>query len=135
MTAMTPELTYLAYSIILLFVIVMIQASAAIRQNGGLVMANARDNLPAPNTFSARTKRNVENMRENLWFFAPAALIVAITDASTSWTILGAQIFFFARLAHSITYLAGWPIVRPLFWFAGIIGCAIIFLSLFGILV
>lgn len=132
---MTPELTYLAYSIILLFVIVFIQATAGIRQNGGLTMANARDNLPPPNTFLARAKRNVDNMRENLWFFAPAALIVAVTDASTSWTVLGSQIFFFARLAHSITYLAGWPIVRPVFWLAGIIGCALIFLSLFGILV
>lgn len=132
---MTPELTYLAYSIILLFVIVFIQASSGIRQHGGVTMANNRDGLPPPNTFSARAKRNVDNMRENLWFFAPAALIVAITDASTSWTVLGSQIFFFARLAHSITYLAGWPIVRPLFWFAGIIGCALIFLSLFGILV
>ncbi|MBK6704304.1 MAG: MAPEG family protein [Hyphomonadaceae bacterium] len=132
---MTPELTYLAYSIILLFVIVFIQASAGIRQHGGLVLANNRDNLPSANTFVARAKRNVDNMRENLWFFAPAALIVAITDASTSWTILGAQIFFFARVAHAITYLAGWPFIRPLFWFAGIIGCALIFLSLFGILV
>ena len=26
------------------------------------------------------------------------------------------------------TYLAGWPIVRPLFWFAGLIACAFIFL-------
>ena len=132
---MTPELTYLAYSIILLFVIVFIQASSGIRQHGGVTMANSRDNLPAPNTFSARAKRNVDNMRENLWFFAPAVLIVAITNASTSWTVLGSQIFFFARVAHSITYLTGWPFIRPLFWFAGIIGCALIFLSLFGILV
>ena len=132
---MTPELTYLAYSIILLFVIVMIQASAGIRQNGGVAMANARDALPTPNTFAARAKRNVDNMRENLWFFAPAVLIVAITNASTSWTVLGSQIFFFARVAHAITYLAGWPFIRPLFWLAGIIGCALIFLSLFGILV
>ena len=132
---MTPELTYLAYSIILLFAIVFIQATAGIRQNGGVAMANARDDLPTPSTFAARAKRNVDNMRENLWFFAPAVLIVAITNASTSWTILGSQIFFFARLAHSITYLAGWPFIRPLFWFAGIIGCALIFLSLFGILV
>ncbi|MCX7358896.1 MAG: MAPEG family protein [Alphaproteobacteria bacterium] len=132
---MTPELTYLLYSIILLFVIVFIQASAGIRQHGGLVLANNRDNLPGANTFAARAKRNVDNMRENLWFFVPAALIVAITDASTSWTVLGSQIFFFARLAHSITYLAGWPFIRPLFWAAGIAGCALIFLSLFGILV
>lgn len=132
---MTPELTYLAYSIILLFVIIMIQASAGIRQNGGLVMANARDNLPAPSTFAARAKRNVDNMRENLWLFAPGILIAAIVGISNQWTLLGAQIFFVARLVHSITYLAGWPIIRPIFWFAGVIGCALIYLALFGILV
>ena len=132
---MTPELTYLAYSIILLFVIVFIQASAGIRQHGGLVLANNRDNLPGDNTFLARAKRNVANLRENLWFFAPVVLIAAVAGVSNQWTILGAQIFFFARLAHAITYLAGWPFIRPLFWFAGIIGCALIFLSLFGILV
>jgi uncharacterized MAPEG superfamily protein len=132
---MTPELTYLAYSIVLLFAVIMIQASAGIRQNGGLVMANNRDNLPPPNTFSARAKRNVDNMRENLWLFAPGILIAAIVDLSNQWTILGAQIFFFARVAHSIAYLAGWPFIRPLFWFAGVIGCALIYLTLFGILV
>lgn len=132
---MTPELTYLAYSIILLFVIVFIQASSGIRQHGGVTMANNRDALPAPNAFSARAKRNVDNMRENLWFFAPGILIAANIGLSNDWTILGAQIFFFARVLHAITYLAGWPIVRPLFWFAGIIGCALIYLALFGILV
>ncbi|ANP44520.1 MAPEG family protein [Candidatus Viadribacter manganicus] len=132
---MTPELTYLAYSIILLFVIVFIQASAGIRQHGGLTLANNRDNLPAANTFVARAKRNVDNMRENLWFFAPGILIAAVIGLSNQWTILGAQVFFFARLAHSVTYLAGWPIIRPLFWFAGIVACALIYLALFGILV
>ncbi|MGD9980599.1 MAG: MAPEG family protein [Hyphomonadaceae bacterium] len=132
---MTPELTYLAYTILLFFVIVFIQASAGIRQHGGLVMANNRDNLPAPNVFCARAKRAVDNMRENLWFFVPAVLIAAIAGISNQWTILGAQVFFFARIAHSVTYLAGWPFIRPLFWFAGIVGCALIYLALFGILV
>jgi uncharacterized MAPEG superfamily protein len=131
---MTPELTYLAYSIVLLFVIVMIQAGAGIRQHGGLKLANSRDNLPPANVFPARAKRNVENMRENLWFFAPGVLIAAIVGTSNDWTILGAQIFFFARVAYSIVYLAGWPIIRPLLWFAGIIGAALIYLALFGIL-
>jgi uncharacterized MAPEG superfamily protein len=131
----TPELTYLAYSIILLFVIVFIQASAGIRQHGGLVLANNRDNLPGDSTFLARAKRNVANMRENLWFFAPAILIAAIIGLSNQWTLLGAQIFFFSRVLHAITYLTGWPYIRPLFWFAGVFGCALIYLALFGILV
>ena len=132
---MTPELTYLAYTIILYFVVIMIQASAGIRQHGGLTLANNRDNLPAPNLFLARAKRNVDNMRENLWLFVPGILIAAIVGLSNQWTILGAQIFFFARLAYSIVYLAGWPIIRPLLWFTGVIGCALIYLALFGILI
>ena len=131
---MTPELTYLAYSIILLFVIVFIQASANIRTMGGLVLANNRDNLPAPSTFGARAKRNVENLRENLWFFAPAVLIAAIVGTSNQWTILGAQIFLYSRIAHAIWYATGWPILRAFLWLAGVIGCAFIFLALFGIL-
>jgi len=131
---MTPELTYLAYSIALFFVVVMIQASAGIANNGGLVMANSRDNLKPPTVFQARTKRLTDNFRENLWFFAPLVLIAAIADISNQWTLLGAQIFFFARLAHAVWYIAGWPFIRPLFWFAGVIGCALIFFALLGIL-
>lgn len=131
---MSVELTYLAYTIALFFVVVLIQATAGVGQHGGLTLANSRDNLPPPNTYLARTKRLVDNFRENLWFFAPLVLIAAVADISNQWTVLGAQVFFFARLGHAIWYIAGWPIVRPLFWLAGVIGCALIFLALFGIL-
>jgi len=131
---MTPELTYLAYTIALFFVVVMIQAGAGIRQYGGMVLANNRNNLPERNTYAARTKRLVDNYRENLWFFVPLILIAAITGISNQWTVLGAQIFFFSRLAHAVWYIAGWPLLRPLFWLAGVIACGLIFLALFGIL-
>jgi uncharacterized MAPEG superfamily protein len=61
-------------------------------------------------------------------------LIAAVAGISNQWTVLGAQIFFFARIAHAIWYIAGWAIIRPLFWLAGVIGCALIFLALFGVL-
>lgn len=131
---MTVELTYLAYTIALFFVVVMVQATAGIRQYGGMTLANNRDGLPPRNTFSARTKRLTDNFRENLWFFVPLVLIASIANVSNQWTILGAQIFFFSRLAHAVWYIAGWPLVRPLFWFAGVIACVLIFLALFGIL-
>ncbi len=131
---MTPELTYLAYSILLMFICIMIHASTGIRQNGGLTMANARDNLPTPSVFGARAKRLVENSKENMLIFAPLVLIAAVANISNQWTILGAQLFFFARVAHAIVYLAGWPIVRPLLWLAGVVACAFIFLAVLGIL-
>ena len=131
---MSVELTYLAYTIALFFVVVFVHAFTAIQNNGGIAMANNRDNLKPPTVIQARTKRLTDNFRENLWFFAPLVLIAAAANISNQWTVLGAQVFFFARLAHAIWYIAGWPIVRPLFWLAGVIGCAMIFLALFGIL-
>ena len=131
---MTPELTYLAYSVLLLFVIVMVHASTGIRQNGGVVMAGPRDDLPAPSTFGARAKRLVDNSRENMIIFATLVLIAAVANISNQWTILGAQLFFFARLAHAVTYLAGWPLVRPVFWLAGVVASGMIFLAVLGIL-
>ncbi len=131
---MTIELTYLAYSIALFFIIVLVQGYAGIANNGGLAMANNRDNLKPPTPFQARMKRLTDNYRENLWFFAPMVLIAAIAGVSSQWTILGAQIFLFARIAHAIWYMMGWPYIRPLFWLAGVIGCGMIFLALFGVL-
>lgn len=131
---MTVELTYLAYTIALFFVVVLIQATTGIMNNGGLAMANARDNLKPPTVVQARTKRLTDNFRENLWFFAPLVLIAAIAGVSNQWTVLGVQLFFWARLAHAVIYIAGWPFIRPLFWLAGVIACVLIFLALFGIL-
>ncbi len=131
---MSIELTYLAYTIAVFFVVVLAQATTGIANNGGAAMANARDNLKPPTVIQARMKRLTDNFRENLWFFTPLILIAAISNISNQWTVLGAQLFFWSRLAHAIWYAFGWPIVRPLFWLAGVIACVLIFLALFGIL-
>jgi len=131
---MTTELTYLAYTIALFFLVVLIQGYTGIANNGGLAMANNRDNLKPPTAIQARMKRLTDNFRENLWFFAPLILIAAHADVSNQWTVVGAQLFFWSRLAHAVWYIAGWPFIRPLFWFAGVIACGMIFLTLFGVL-
>jgi uncharacterized MAPEG superfamily protein len=131
---MSIELTYLAYTIALFFFVVAVQAYAGVANNGPVAMMNNRDTLKPPTVFQLRTKRLTDNFRENLWFFVPLVLIAAIAGVSNQWTILGAQIFFFSRLAHAVWYIAGWPLIRPLFWLAGVIACVLIFLALFGIL-
>ena len=132
---MTVELTYLAYTIALFFVVVLLQGHSGIANNGPMAMANNRDNLNPPTTYQARMKRLTDNFRENLWFFTPLILIAAMANISNQWTVLGAQLFFWSRLAHAVWYAFGWPYVRPLLWLAGIIACALIFLALFGVLV
>jgi uncharacterized MAPEG superfamily protein len=130
---MSIELTMLALSVALLFVLVVIQAAAGTQAQGLMTMANARDNLGPPSVWQARTKRCVDNHREGLIMFAPLALIAAHQDISTTMTVWGAQLFFYSRVAHAVVYLAGLPYIRPLFWSVGIVGTIMMFLALFGI--
>jgi uncharacterized MAPEG superfamily protein len=96
-------------------------------------MAGSRDGLPQPKPFQARTKRIVDNHREGLILFAPLVLVAAVAQISTPWTVLGAQLFFYARLVHALLYLTGVPWLRPLAWAAGIVGTAMVFGALVGL--
>ncbi|MET0182217.1 MAG: MAPEG family protein [Caulobacterales bacterium] len=130
---MSVELTMLAYAVALLFVLILIQAGSAARAQGGMVMAGPRDSLKPQTAWEARTKRIVDNHREGLILFAPLVLIAAVQNVSTPTTVLGAQLFFYARVAHALLYLFGVPYVRPLAWFVGIAGTVLVFLALFGL--
>lgn len=129
---MSIELTMLVYSVALLFLLVVIQASAGVLAQGLGAMAGARDNLGEPKPFQARSKRVVDNHREGLVLFAPLVLVAAAVGVSTEMTILGAQLFFYSRIVHAALYLAGIPWIRPLVWAVGIVGCIMIFLAVLG---
>jgi uncharacterized MAPEG superfamily protein len=129
---MSVELTMLAYAVGLLFVLILIQGAAGVLAQGGMTMAGPRDHLKEPSIWQARTKRVVDNHREGLILFAPLVLIAAVQNLSTDMTALGAQMFFYSRVAHAVVYLAGWPFIRSLFWLIGIVGTVLIFLALFG---
>jgi uncharacterized MAPEG superfamily protein len=127
---LTVELTMLALSVALLFVLILIQSTAGTMAQGAKVMAGHRDDMTPPSAWQARTKRLVDNHREGLALFTPLVLIAAVMGISTETTVLGAQLFFFSRVAHAIIYLAGWPWVRPVAWLVGIVGTVMIFLAL-----
>ena len=128
---MTVEMTMLAYSVALLFVLILVQALAGVLAQGLPEMAGSRDNLGEPTPFQARTKRIVDNHREGLALFAPLVLIAAVAHVSNPATVLGAQLFFYARVVHAALYLAGVPWVRPLAWAVGIVGTVMVFVALF----
>lgn len=129
---MSTELTMLAYSVGLLFVLILIQASAGIRAQGLKPLANARDDLPPPSVFQLRAKRCVDNHREGLTLFAPLVLIAAVAHISNTTTVLGAQLFFISRVAHAGIYLTGLPMIRPLAWAVGITGTIMVFAAVVG---
>jgi len=127
---MSVELSMLVYSTALLILLVLIQATVGVQAQGLQPMAGPRDNLPEPKPFQARTKRVVDNHREGLTMFAPLVLAAALAHVSNSWTVLGAELFFWSRLAHAVLYLAGVPMIRPLAWVVGLVGILMVLAAL-----
>ena len=123
---MSIELTMLLYSAILLLVIILAQAGLSIMQNGLTAQAGSRDSLPEPSVVRLRLQRLTSNMQENLVMFTVVVLVANMAGVSNETTVLGASIFFYARVAHAIIYAAGWPMIRPLAYFIGLYGMAII---------
>ena len=128
---MTAELTMLLWSILLYFVLIIVPATLAIVENGLMAQGGARDNLPEPSVLLARLKRLASNMQENMVLFAALVLLAHAAGVHSDYTVLGAQLFFWARVAHAVIYIAGWPMVRPLAWFVGVIGMGMIAVAMF----
>ena len=69
-------------------------------------------------------------MLENLVLFAVLVLIAVATDKTNAMTLLGAQIFFWARVAYAAVYIVGLPWIRTGVWAVSVAGLVMIFLQL-----
>ena len=127
---MSVELMMLLYSTLLLLVVILSQAVLGIHQNGLMAQAGSRDSLPEPSVVRQRLQRLTANLQENLVMFAAVVLIANAAGVSNATTALGASIFLFSRIAHAIVYAFGWPVIRPLFYFASLYGLIAIVLEI-----
>ncbi len=127
---MTPELTYLVLSAVLAFVQIMVAATSAALQNGVMSQVGNRENLPEFSGLCGRAVRAYRNMLENLALFTILVLAANAAGISTVMTVSGAQLFFYARLAHAVVYIAGVPFVRSAIWGISVIGMTMIALEL-----
>lgn len=85
-----------------------------------------RDDLPPETPFVGRAKRAASNTVENLPLLALVMIAASIADAPAARVQLGIAVFFWARVAHWLIYLAGLPVVRTVAWFVSLGGLAII---------
>jgi uncharacterized MAPEG superfamily protein len=69
-------------------------------------------------------------MLENLVLFAALVLVAVVTNKTNATTLLGAQLFFWARLAYAGVYLAGIPWLRTALWLISVVGLILIFAQL-----
>ncbi len=127
---MTPELTYLIWSVALTVILALIAVSGAALQVGLPKLAGNRESMPEIEGWAGRAYRAHQNMLENLILFAVLVLVAQIVGVNSSLTLLGAQLFFWARAAQAIVHIAGIPWVRTVAWLVSLAGLLMIFLQL-----
>jgi uncharacterized MAPEG superfamily protein len=128
---MKPELIWLVWALALTFVQMLVAATGATLQVGLPMLAGNRDAVPAFGGWVGRAQRAHRNMLESLVLFAALVLIAVVTNKTNSATLLGAQLFFWARLVYAFIYIAGIPWLRTAVWFVSVIGLIVIFVQLF----
>ena len=128
----TIELQMLAWAVVLGLVQLVVAASLSTQQRGLMWNAGPRDGEPKPLTgVAARMDRALKNFLETFPFFAVAVLAVLVTGRSNGDTAMGAQLYFWARVAYVPLYAAGIPFLRTVAWAASLVGLVMMLKPLF----
>lgn len=128
----TIELTYLAATLALALVQILLPAFARTREFGLSWNAGARDETPTERRpLTGRLERAQANLFETLPLFIGAVLIAQAADRTGALTQWGAALYFWARLAYIPLYALGVPYVRSLVWLVSLAGLTMVLAALF----
>jgi uncharacterized MAPEG superfamily protein len=128
---MTPDLQMLVWSAALALVQMLVAVLGAIGQVGLPTLAGNREGLPPATGWAWRAQKAHLNMLESLAVFAIVVLVAHVAGRADETTALGAALFFWARLAYALIYLAGIPWLRTAAWAVSIAGIVLVFSRLF----
>lgn len=129
---MTTELTYLALTLLLALVQVMLPAAARTVEFGSKWNAGARDTTPeAIKPLTGRLERAQANLYETLPLFIGAVLIAHVAGAHGVLTAWGTALYFWARVVYVPLYALGVPYVRSLVWLVSLAGLVMVIAALF----
>jgi len=129
---MTTELTLLAWSALFCTLLTFPAIGALTRIPGGFAwgLGNRDEPLSGLPPWAQRARRAHMNMVENLAPFAAVVLIAHVAGRNNGLTVLGAELFFWGRIAHAATYIAGLTPWRTLAFAVSQTGTLLVFLQL-----
>ncbi|HEU4928691.1 MAG TPA: MAPEG family protein [Burkholderiales bacterium] len=127
---MKLELVWLASAVALTFAQMLVAVLGATGQVGLAALAGNREALPPTTGWADRAARAHRNMLESLVLFAALVLTAVVANKTNSTTLLGAQLFFWARLVYALVFIAGIPWLRTLVWLVSVVGLVLIFVQL-----
>jgi len=127
---MTTDLTMLTYSA-LLTALLALPGTVGLILDKGLPYAAGNRDVPANLAgWAGRAQRAHRNALENLPVFAALVLVAQVAGLANETTALGATIYFWARLAHAVVYIAGVPWVRTAAYAVSLVGELMILLAI-----
>lgn len=129
---MTTDLTMLVWTAVLCLFVPLIYGVGRAQAPGGMEWGlGNRDEPLKVAEWAARAQRAHLNLVENLAPFAILVLAAQVSGKANGMTALGAEIFFWARVAHVAIYTAGITRIRTAVFFVGTIGEVLILIQLF----
>ena len=88
---------------------------------------SARDTPPKPlGKIGGRFERTFKNFFETFVFFAAAVLMANALGRHSAMAALGAQVYFWSRLAYAPAYVLGIPYLRTVLWAASLVGIGMV---------
>jgi uncharacterized MAPEG superfamily protein len=126
---MTAEMMYLVWTVALTFILALIAVNGAMLEVGLPKLAGNREHMPEITGWAGRAIRAHRNMLESLVLFAILVLVAQIANIHTGMTLLGAQLFFWGRVAHAVIYIAGIAWARTLAWAVSVAGLVMLFIA------
>ena len=127
---MTIDLQMLVWSAALALVQVVIAVVAAHSQVGLAMLAGNREGMAPLTGWAARAQRAHLNLLESLVVFAIVVLVAQAAGRANEMTALGAQLFFWGRVAYALIYIAGIAWVRTAAWAVSIAGIVLVMVQL-----
>ncbi|AHX13778.1 membrane protein [Dyella jiangningensis] len=129
---MAVELQVLGWSIVLGLVYVLFAVTLVTLQRGLGWNASNRDGETKPlSGAAARADRASRNFLETFGFFVAAVLAVVLAQRSNAHTVLGVQLYFWARVVYLPVYTIGIPYLRTLVWTVSVVGIVMVLGALF----
>jgi uncharacterized MAPEG superfamily protein len=106
---MTTDLWMLLWCCLLALVLPNVYVVGLTALPGGLGwgLGNRDRPLEGEAAWATRARKAHANLVENLVVFAALVLVAHAAGRADGWTALGSQLFFWGRVGHAVTYVAG----------------------------
>lgn len=129
---MTRLLTLVVATTVLTWLAIIV--ASVLRSKGDMKFAlGNRDKVPEPTPLAARADRAAKNTMENFVLFTALAVAALAAAPASAQVLLGAQIFFWARVVYLPVYYLGIQRVRTAVWAVGVAGLGVMAAALLSL--